>query len=338
MSESPLVSVCIPTYNYGRLVARAVESALAQTYENVEVRLIDDASTDDTAALAERFAGDPRFRFHRNERNLGLFGNFNRCFELAEGRYVKILCADDWLHPRSVEDAVALLEAHPSAAMATSPGWLTDIEGRVTGLLGTPWRNGPVVDGPSAIAAHADWGNAAGMPSHVLLRRSVIDEVGGFEAEFAPASDVHLWVKVLAHHDLAFCPEPRCYLRIHSEHTHRWAMGPSESVFRLWEDMARREPAVVRPELLRRATYREARHHLLYAVAGALAGRLRQAAAIVRQASPHVRWRSVLPRFLLDVPELAWGQAARIAALRRGRLVVYDPRPRGGAPLESVDA
>jgi glycosyltransferase involved in cell wall biosynthesis len=338
VSESPLVSVCIPTYNYARLVARAVESALAQTHPNLEVLLIDDASTDDTAAVAERFADDKRFRFIRNERNVGLFANFNRCFELSAGEYVKILCADDWLHPRSVEDSVAILQAHPNAAMATSPSWLTDVDGRVTGLLGTPWRKGPLVDGASAIAAHADWGNAAGMPSCVLLRRSAIDEVGGFEAEFAPASDVHLWVKVLARHDLAFFPEPRCYLRIHTEHTHQWAMGPSDSVFRLWEDMARREPAVVDARMLGRARYREARHHLLYVVANVLAGRLGAAAALVRQASRHIRWLSVLPRFLRDIPELAWGQAARIAALRRGRLVVYDPRPHGGPRLETIEA
>jgi glycosyltransferase involved in cell wall biosynthesis len=337
VSHGPLVSVCIPTYNYARLVGQAVESALAQTHPDVEVLLIDDASSDDTEEVAKRFAGHPRFAFHRNEQNLGLFGNFNRCFELARGDYVKVLCADDWLHPRSVEDAVAVLEAHPSVGMTTSPGWLVDIAGDPRGLLGTPFGgSSSVVPGGRALAAHADWGNAAGMPSHVLLRRSVIDEVGGFEAEFAPASDVHLWLKVLAHHDLGWVPEPRCWLRIHTEHTHRFGAGPSESVFRVWEDMARREPAVVDAALLDRALYGEARHHLLYAVAHLLGLRLREAARIARSAGEHVSWRTAVPRLAVDVPRLAWDQLSRMVAIATGRLVVYGPRPRAGASLASM--
>src|SRR5688572_5713153 len=101
----PLVSVCIPTYNYAHLIADAIESVLRQTERDLELVVIDDCSTDDTEQVAARYADDPRFRFVRNPCNLGLFGNFNRCFELAEGEFVKVLCADDWLHERSIEDA-----------------------------------------------------------------------------------------------------------------------------------------------------------------------------------------------------------------------------------------
>ena len=138
--------------------------------------------------------------------------------------------------------------------MASSPAWHVDAADRVIGMVRAPFgRESRTVSGAEAIRAHADWGNAAGMPSHVLLRRSVVQEVGVFEPEFAPASDVHLWLKVLARHDLAWVPEPRCCIRLHDEHDHGYEYAADESVFRLWKDMAAREPAAVDDRMLRRA-------------------------------------------------------------------------------------
>ena len=129
-----------------------------------------------------------------------------------------------------------------------------------------------------AVRGHADWGNAAGMPTNVLLRRSVIEQVGGFEAEFAPASDLHLWLKVLAAHDLAWVAEPRCYMRIHAQHDHGYVYEPSESEFTLWEDLHRRVPEAVDGPMLSRALGRGAREHLLYALANLLRRRTGPAA------------------------------------------------------------
>ena len=200
----PLVSICIPTYNYAAFLPRAVQSALAQTHRDVEVVVLDDASTDETPEVLSRYAGDERFSVRRAQVNVGLFANFNRCLEVARGDFVKVLCADDWLHPQSIEDALAVLDRHPSAAMASSPAWLVDGADRVTGVRGAPFGPGALVASAAALRGHADWGNAAGMPTNVLLRRAVVEEVGGFEEDFAPASDLHLWLKVLARHDLAW--------------------------------------------------------------------------------------------------------------------------------------
>jgi glycosyltransferase involved in cell wall biosynthesis len=90
------VSVCIPTFNYGRYIGRAVESVLAQTTRDFELLVVDNASTDETPDVLARFR-DPRLRVHRNESNIGLFGNFRRCLELTSGELVKFLAADDWL-------------------------------------------------------------------------------------------------------------------------------------------------------------------------------------------------------------------------------------------------
>jgi glycosyltransferase involved in cell wall biosynthesis len=330
----PLVSVCVPTYNYARFLPRTIESVLAQTHADIELVVLDDASTDDTAAVVARYASDERLRFERHERNIGLFANFNRCLEVARGEYVKLLCADDWLHPRSLEDALAALASAPSAGMATSPGWHVNVAGEVIGMVRAPFgRVARVVSGREAITAHADWGNVAGMPTHVLLRREVIAEVGGFEAEFAPASDVHLWLKVLARHDLAWVPEPRCYLRLHAEHGHEYAYEPSESVFLLWEDMARRAPTAVEERMLNRALRREAAHHLLYVVVRLACGDLHGVRRLLAALRRHTALGPALTRFALSLPRITYEQSVRILARRRGRLVLYDPSPRAGGPI-----
>lgn len=292
--------------------------------------MLDDASTDETPEIAARYAGDERFEFRRADLNAGLFANFNRCLEAANGDFVKVLCADDWLHPRAIEDALAVLDRHPSAGMASSPAWLADGDGRITGVRGAPFGPGELVASREALRGHADWGNAAGMPTNVLLRRSVIEEVGGFEDAFAPASDLHLWLKVLARHDLAWVTEPRCYMRLHGEHRHEYAYEPSEAEFRLWEDLHDRAPAAVDAALLARALRREARHHLLYAAVNLAHRRTGAARRLLRATTRHLPARAALASFALHLPALALGQALRLFAIRTGRLVLYDPAPRPG--------
>jgi hypothetical protein len=161
--------------------------------------------------------------------------------------------------------------------------------------------------------------------------------VGGFEPEFAPASDVHLWLKLLARSELAWVPEPRCYLRLHAEHDHGYAYEAEQSVFLLWKDMARRAPDAVDARMLRRALEREGRHHLLYACAYLLRGDVRAARRLVGSIRPHAPLRSVLPRFLVSVPAVAYRQALRAVARRSGRAVVYDPEPRPGPRLREPE-
>lgn len=112
--SAPTVSVMIPNYNYGRFVCEAVRSALDQTGVDLEVCVVDNASTDDSVArLREAFGGEPRVRVVVNETNLGIKGNFVRCFELALGEHVSILCADDMLLPGHLARALAFYAAHP---------------------------------------------------------------------------------------------------------------------------------------------------------------------------------------------------------------------------------
>jgi len=328
---TPRVSVCIPTYNYARYLPAAIDSVLAQEFGDYELIVVDNASQDETPAVLARYG--QRLRAHRNETNVGLFGNFARCLELARGGLVKFLAADDWLHPAYLAEAVALMDRHPSAAIVSGPGFYVDGDGRLYGMGTTGVFEPGLVPGPVALRAQADLLNVIGMPSNTLLRRAAVEAAGGFDERFAPAADVHLWGKLLAAHDLAWLARPRCYLRIHASKAHDYGLDPSESTFLAWEALGREVGPPIDPALVARAVGAEAERSLLYVVAHLLAGRPGAARRILAFTSRHVSWARVLARFGLRLPALARAQLARALAVRRGRMVVYAPLARMGPPV-----
>src|SRR4051812_21562594 len=101
---NPVISICVPAYNAAGYLRQCLDSALAQTFKDWELVLVDNASTDQTVAIATEYARrDDRFRVHQNAQNIGAHANFNRCIDLAQGEWLKFLCADDWLEPECVE-------------------------------------------------------------------------------------------------------------------------------------------------------------------------------------------------------------------------------------------
>jgi glycosyltransferase involved in cell wall biosynthesis len=128
----PLVSIGLPVYNGERYMAQALDSLLAQDLEDFELIICDNASQDATARIAADYAArDPRVRYHRNQRNLGLVANFNRAFELSRGKYFKWAAHDDWHPPQTLRRCVEVLEADPSAVLCASAVAIADEDGQV---------------------------------------------------------------------------------------------------------------------------------------------------------------------------------------------------------------
>lgn len=126
----PLVSIGIPVHNGGRLLPRALDSILAQTYDKLEVIVSDNASTDETESVVRAYAErDPRVRYVRNGVNVGAPRNFNRAFALGTGRYFKWASYDDELEPGFIEACVEALEADPAAVACFSRGVIVDDAG-----------------------------------------------------------------------------------------------------------------------------------------------------------------------------------------------------------------
>jgi glycosyltransferase involved in cell wall biosynthesis len=129
-SPNPRVSIGLPVYNGQQYLQGAIESILAQTYQDFELVICDNASTDETAAICEQYAArEPRIRFHRHAQNIGAAANFNSTFELSRGSYFKWAAHDDLLAPTYLERCVAALERTPDAVLCQSLVQIIDAHG-----------------------------------------------------------------------------------------------------------------------------------------------------------------------------------------------------------------
>src|SRR5260370_13889615 len=120
MTPQPRVSVVIPLYNYEQYLPECIESVLRQTYENWELVVVNNCSTDRSGEIAEQYAQkDARIRVHHNVDFVDTYGNHNiACQQIApDSAYCKVLCADDWLFPECLAQMVEVGEAQPSAGV-----------------------------------------------------------------------------------------------------------------------------------------------------------------------------------------------------------------------------
>lgn len=216
---TPLVSICIPTYNHAHFLPVAIRSALDQTERDLEVLVVDNCSDDDTAAVVSEFCRiDARVRYVRNESNLGLVGNLNRCLELAGGVYVKYLLADDLLEQDCVSAMLKAIESVPGVVLVASRRQLVDMNLKPIRIAGLKKMNG-VLDGKRMIGHTLFNGNYIGEPTGTLFRRQ--DAMRGFCADFKRLVDVEMWFYLLENGELLYLDQPLVKIRQHdSQETH----------------------------------------------------------------------------------------------------------------------
>jgi cellulose synthase/poly-beta-1,6-N-acetylglucosamine synthase-like glycosyltransferase len=227
----PLVSICLPVYNGEAWVARALESALAQTYEPLEIVVSDNASTDGTAELVRSY-GDPRVRISTAAQRATMSGNHNRAVQLSRGPFVKFLHADDVLLPGCVDEMVAValedeeigLVFAPRQVELEHPDSADDQEWeRRYGSLHTRFHHlQRINEGPDLlrqlVAADVEE-NWIGEPTSVLVRRSALDAVGCFNVRITQRMDLELWMRILSRYKVGFVDRPLSVYRHHSAST-----------------------------------------------------------------------------------------------------------------------
>jgi glycosyltransferase involved in cell wall biosynthesis len=197
LGVNPTVSVCVPAYNAAPYIAETVASVLGQTYDDFELVVVDDASTDGTTDVVAGFA-DPRVRLERNTVGLGVEGNWNRAVNLAKGRYVKLLCHDDTLRRECLATQVAVLETHPDVSMAAGRRDVIDEDGRVLIADRGLGKLAGVVAGSKAIRATVQAGtNLFGEPVCVLMRGERLAQCGPFSGARPYVIDLEYWCRLL---------------------------------------------------------------------------------------------------------------------------------------------
>jgi glycosyltransferase involved in cell wall biosynthesis len=231
----PRVSVIIPNYNHARFLHRRLESVLNQTFTDLEVIFLDDASTDDSLRVFEPFTADPRVRALFNARNSGsTFRQWARGVGEATGELIWIAESDDYADPRLLERLVARLDRHPDVGLAYCQSWQVDGDGnRLCSVLkwtdwldAQHWRSSFVNDGRDEITRYLIYQNTVPNASAVVFRRSLFEQVGGPDEGFGLCGDWLFWIKLALTSNVAFTAEHLNYWR---EHSHTVRAGGSRS-------------------------------------------------------------------------------------------------------------
>jgi len=215
-NPGPLVSVAVPTYHGADFVGQAIESVLCQTFTDFELLVVDNDSQDGTARIVESFA-DPRVRFFCNERNIGAQENWNRCLDLARGRYFKLLPHDDLIRQDCLSRQVDVLEADVAGkiALVFSARTVISPEGRPLGSRRFRRTGSGRVEAAQLVRACVRRGtNVIGEPGCVLMRRSLAARIGRFDATYPYVIDLDFWLRLLQHGDAWYCAEPLASFRV----------------------------------------------------------------------------------------------------------------------------
>ena len=215
---SPMVSVCIPSYNIEKYIDITIESVLSQTYEDFELVIVDDNSNDKTLDIIKRY-NDDRIRVIINEDNLGPQENWNKALQEAKGRYIKILCHDDLLYTSCLQRQVEVLQ-NPRNARVTivcSGRDIIDENGRKIIKRNFPKQKG-VLLGKDAIKKIVRYGaNPIGEPTSVLFRSEILKKIGYFCGSIPYVIDLDYWCRMLLYGNLYVIPESLCAFRVFSK-------------------------------------------------------------------------------------------------------------------------
>lgn len=184
MTQSPLVSVIIPTYNYAHFIGEAIESVRAQTYRNFEIIVIDDGSTDQTRDVVVRYS-EVRYIFQANQ---GIAAARNAGVAASQGQGLVFLDADDLLLPNALEAGVKSLNAQPASVFVSGH---MEMISRAKGPLPTP----PVICFKDNYRAFLDY-NYIVTTGQVMFRRPLFASEPGFDSSVPGCDDAELYMRI----------------------------------------------------------------------------------------------------------------------------------------------
>lgn len=213
--KKPLVTVAIPTYNGEKFIAEAIESVLGQTFTNFELVVVDNASTDKTAKIVCSFS-DPRIKYFRNKRNIGMIKNWNRAVKLSQGKYLLILGDDDKLKPKFLEKSVVVHQKYPSLGFTFTHCNKMDEKGNFIRLWGYEFFKSGYIKGHDYIKFTLENGCCMTNSSTVLLRKKVHEKVGIYKGVYGENTfDFNMWLRIANSYDVFFIDEALVDYRLH---------------------------------------------------------------------------------------------------------------------------
>ena len=229
ISQKPTVTVYIPTYNRSGMLKGAVESVLAQSFEDFELIISDNASEDETQTVVKSF-NDPRIVYLHNDQNIGFQKNWQRSPALSKGRYITILSDDDLMMPENLALKVEVLSKNERVGLVHSKFHLINGDGMIV-KYNTNWAHGPDRDcdaierGREVLEKMLLTFNIIN-PSTVMFKRECYERLGGFSKKLRLTDDWEYWMHIAAYYDVAFLAKPLVKWRVHGGSlTSQFVMG-----------------------------------------------------------------------------------------------------------------
>lgn len=236
------VSVIVPNYQHEAYLGQRLDSILHQRFQDYEVLLLDDASSDASASILSRYAKEHNhWRFEPNTKNSGSpFKQWHKGIEQAKGEYIWIAESDDWAHPDLLQTLVNLLDQNPQAGLAYAQSILVDEDGKELNSYEEnlrfiyktdAWQKDFVKEGKSACKEWLFFHNPIPNASGALFRKETLVAAGGPDLEMRLNGDWHLYAKILLQSDLAFSAQTLNFFRVHQK-TQRSKSIKRASVYR----------------------------------------------------------------------------------------------------------
>lgn len=208
----PTISVIIPAYNAAAYIGEAIQSVLDQTFSDFELIVVDDGSTDDTAAVVKGFT-DSRIHYH-HQANAGVANARNVGIGKVEGVFVAFLDADDLFLPANLEKKLYFLKGNPAISLVHSSEIKFDsTTGKIMNIVqGT---EGNVLEKLLCMGEHV-----IHSPSSVVVRKELLNRIGGFDPKLSTSADWDMWVRMAVKTWFGYIQEPLVKYRIHPSQMH----------------------------------------------------------------------------------------------------------------------
>ena len=298
------MTILVPSYNGATFLREALDSILAQTYDNIEVILLDDASTDETAEIAVEYAN--RIAYVRQPRNMGIYDNVNVGIELARGDLIATYHADDIYQPTIVEAEVAYLEAHPEVGAVFCANIFVDAEGREYYRLPLPaaLRGDKPLAYATVIDVMLKRKNCFLVCPTAMVRAAVHRDVGVYDqTRYRNTADLEMWLRIARRYPIAVLEAHLMkYRHFHgnsSARYHRLRTAPENFFIIMDEYLRTGDRALAAPEAIVSYEAHRSEDRLKAAISHYIKGELPEGRQALRDLqvgmiarSPHVeRWR-----------------------------------------------
>jgi len=210
------IDIIVPCYNYGKYLKQCVTSLLTQSFSNIRVLIINDASPDNTAIVAaELLRQDRRLSYIEHWTNKGHIDTYNEGIDWVSADYLLLLSADDYLMPGALQRTVDLMDAHPEMGLAFGNAFEMDEHGEqnLTNVLACP-ASERVLSGAEFISLS---GARNLVPTPTAVVRAVLQKkLGGYRKELPHAGDMELWLRLAAYSSVGFISSAQAVYRRHA--------------------------------------------------------------------------------------------------------------------------